>query len=88
MANEEVLQKLDLEISLKRKKLIEVANLKGFTNSETVMISQELDHLLNEYQKMMAEKTPFQYIYENVKSWTISDSFLLNKSKQPESALN
>ncbi|WP_243291711.1 aspartyl-phosphate phosphatase Spo0E family protein [Bacillus sp. FJAT-47783] len=79
MANE-VLEKLDLEISLKRKKLMEVANLKGFTNSETVMISQELDHLLNEYQKMIAEKTPFQYIYEHVKSWTISEPILVNKS--------
>lgn len=40
------------KISIKRRALIEVANLKGLTNKETVECSQELDILINSYFKI------------------------------------
>ena len=39
------------EIKTKRAMMINCANTKGFTSEETVKYSQELDILINEYQK-------------------------------------
>ncbi|MDN4524395.1 aspartyl-phosphate phosphatase Spo0E family protein [Fictibacillus fluitans] len=38
-------------IGAKKEELIRLAFLRGFTNHETVQCSQELDGLLNEYQR-------------------------------------
>ncbi|WP_044895983.1 aspartyl-phosphate phosphatase Spo0E family protein [Bacillus alveayuensis] len=53
-------EKLFVEISLKRQQLIETANLKGYTSQETIQISQELDKLLNKYQKLTFCQNPFK----------------------------
>jgi stage 0 sporulation regulatory protein len=39
------------EIKVKRAMMINCANAKGFTSEETIKYSQELDILINEYQK-------------------------------------
>ncbi|MFP7295919.1 aspartyl-phosphate phosphatase Spo0E family protein [Neobacillus niacini] len=39
------------EIKSKRALMINCANTKGFTSEETIRYSQELDVLINEYQK-------------------------------------
>ena len=38
-------------IKIKRTMMINCANTKGFTSEETIKYSQELDILINEYQK-------------------------------------
>ena len=45
------LKKLLDQINSLKSHLVETANLKGFTHSDTIKISQELDILLNKYQK-------------------------------------
>jgi len=68
-------EQLCTEISLKREKLIKIAELKGLTSSETIQISQELDMLLNTYQRLMLKKT--QYFITNVSnSKFVNDSIL------------
>ncbi|MGX6442149.1 aspartyl-phosphate phosphatase Spo0E family protein [Neobacillus sp. K501] len=44
-------------IKVKREMMIECANLNGFTCEETIKYSQELDVLINEYQKASKEFT-------------------------------
>lgn len=39
-----------------RRKMIKVASQNGFTNKESVAISQELDNLLTKYQNKMRER--------------------------------
>ncbi|MBT2729427.1 aspartyl-phosphate phosphatase Spo0E family protein [Bacillus sp. ISL-75] len=41
------------EIKAKRELMINSANTRGFTNEMTIKYSQELDELINEYQKVM-----------------------------------
>ena len=41
------------EIKHKRELMINSANTQGFTNEMTIKYSQELDELINEYQKFM-----------------------------------
>ena len=48
--------KLLIRIEFLRKKMTEVALKKGFTNVESITISQELDELLNIYEKMREKK--------------------------------
>jgi stage 0 sporulation regulatory protein len=43
------------EIKVKRELMIKCANKYGFTNEQTIKYSQELDELINEYQKMIGE---------------------------------
>ncbi|MFT4412362.1 aspartyl-phosphate phosphatase Spo0E family protein [Fredinandcohnia humi] len=45
------LQLLLDEINRKRQEMIEVANNTGFTSRETIKCSQELDELINIYQR-------------------------------------
>ncbi|MFC7392376.1 aspartyl-phosphate phosphatase Spo0E family protein [Scopulibacillus cellulosilyticus] len=46
------------EIEKKRNQLIETANRHGFTSTKTLLCSQELDRLLDEYQhKTLALQT-------------------------------
>lgn len=87
MVDERVLESLSVQIDLKRKEMIEMANIKGFTHIETIQISQELDSLINEYQRLTKEKSPFQYVCNNVKSWSISESFMIQRSGTRESML-
>jgi len=47
---------LRIAIELKRRKMTSLANRHGFTAWETVKCSQELDHLLNTYQKSKESK--------------------------------
>nr|WP_272885571.1 aspartyl-phosphate phosphatase Spo0E family protein [Fictibacillus marinisediminis] len=52
VSNVEYRQKWLLEsIGAKKEELIRLAFLRGFTSHETVQCSQELDGLLNEYQR-------------------------------------
>ena len=39
------------EIKAKRESMINCASQKGFTNEMTIKLSQELDELINEYQR-------------------------------------
>ena len=43
------------EIKLKRELMINSANTQGFTNEMTIQYSQELDELINKYQKVMGQ---------------------------------
>ncbi|WML27670.1 aspartyl-phosphate phosphatase Spo0E family protein [Neobacillus sp. OS1-33] len=43
------------EIKLKRELMINSANTQGFTNEMTIQYSQELDELINKYQKVMEQ---------------------------------
>ncbi|WP_339227535.1 aspartyl-phosphate phosphatase Spo0E family protein [Oceanobacillus sp. FSL K6-2867] len=43
-------------IEFLRKKMTDVALRKGFTDNESIYISQELDRLLNLYEKVKHEK--------------------------------
>ncbi|WP_449539405.1 aspartyl-phosphate phosphatase Spo0E family protein [Ferdinandcohnia sp. Marseille-Q9671] len=47
---------LKIAIELKRRKMTNLANRHGFTAGETVKCSQELDELLNMYQKTRQKK--------------------------------
>jgi stage 0 sporulation regulatory protein len=40
------------EIKVKRELMISCANQLGFTNEKTIQYSQELDELINEYQRL------------------------------------
>ncbi|GAQ18758.1 spo0E like sporulation regulatory protein [Oceanobacillus picturae] len=51
------LDKLLKRIEFLRKKMTEVALEKGFTNLESVAISQELDRLLNLYDNMKKQNS-------------------------------
>ncbi|SER76074.1 aspartyl-phosphate phosphatase Spo0E family protein [Salipaludibacillus aurantiacus] len=42
---------LKVQMEAKRKLMIYSANKHGFTSSETIRYSQELDHLMNLYRK-------------------------------------
>lgn len=43
------------EIKAKRELMINCANTRGFTSEETIKYSQELDELINKYQKIMGQ---------------------------------
>ncbi|WP_239421799.1 aspartyl-phosphate phosphatase Spo0E family protein [Bacillus sp. CGMCC 1.16541] len=45
-----------VEIVLKRQQMMEIAEQTGFTSCETIRCSQELDGLLNIYQKQLLEE--------------------------------
>lgn len=49
-------QQLIKRIELLRKRMINVATVKGLTSPESLQISQELDHLLNKYENEKVEK--------------------------------
>jgi len=43
------------EIKVKRELMINSANSLGFTSEETIKYSQELDELINQYQKVVGQ---------------------------------
>jgi stage 0 sporulation regulatory protein len=45
------------EIKLKRELMINSANTRGFTSEVTIKYSQELDELINKYQKVMEQSS-------------------------------
>lgn len=45
------------EIKAKRELMINCANKHGFTNENTIKYSQELDELINEYQRAYSHST-------------------------------
>ncbi|WP_074432859.1 aspartyl-phosphate phosphatase Spo0E family protein [Neobacillus jeddahensis] len=45
-------------IEKKRAELIQVASTSGLTSSVAIRYSQELDHLLNEYNRIYIQKFP------------------------------
>lgn len=47
---------IELQIKIKREEMIAVARKTGFTSEETLQISQELDKLINEYQRFFLKK--------------------------------
>ncbi|MGO4889397.1 aspartyl-phosphate phosphatase Spo0E family protein [Anaerobacillus sp. MEB173] len=47
------IDELRQSIEMKRKEMIVMAEKKGFTHKETVVVSHELDKLLNRYQEIM-----------------------------------
>ncbi|MDQ1146615.1 hypothetical protein QE429_003442 [Bacillus sp. SORGH_AS 510] len=51
-------QELIALIEKKRAELIQVAITNGLTSSAAIRYSQELDHLLNEYNKVYIKKVP------------------------------
>jgi len=53
-----VKQELITLIEKKRAELIQVAITNGLTSSVAIRYSQELDHLLNEYNRVYIKKVP------------------------------
>ena len=51
-------QELITLIEKKRAELIQVAITNGLSSSVAIRYSQELDHLLNEYNKVFIKKVP------------------------------
>ncbi|HWO96767.1 MAG TPA: aspartyl-phosphate phosphatase Spo0E family protein [Bacillus sp. (in: firmicutes)] len=49
-------ESLLIEIVQKRQEMMIIAEEKGFTSTETIKCSQELDELLNIYQQLLAKK--------------------------------
>ncbi|PLR94827.1 aspartyl-phosphate phosphatase Spo0E family protein [Bacillus sp. T33-2] len=49
-------QELMILIEKKRAELIHIASLYGFSSSTVIQYSQELDHLLNEYDRFSTKK--------------------------------
>lgn len=45
------------EIKIKREIMIDCATQNGFTNEKTIKVSQELDELINEYQRSFQAKS-------------------------------
>ncbi|MDQ0350428.1 stage 0 sporulation regulatory protein [Alkalibacillus filiformis] len=52
MKDQERLIYLERRIEVLRKQMIDVASEQGYTSSESVRLSQELDSLINEYLKL------------------------------------
>jgi hypothetical protein len=50
-------QELIALIEKKRAELIQVAITNGLTSSAAILYSQELDHLLNEYNRIFVKKS-------------------------------
>lgn len=50
------LRSLERQIMITRAKMHELWNQRGFTDSEVLAASIELDHLLNQYQKIIFPK--------------------------------
>lgn len=52
------MRKVDLEeaISEKRAEMIEIGMAKGLSSEETIVCSQELDRLLNDYRRLTAKQ--------------------------------
>lgn len=48
------------EIRMKREIMIQCASKNGFTNEMTIKLSQELDELINEYQKTFRNTKGFE----------------------------
>ncbi|WP_228547586.1 aspartyl-phosphate phosphatase Spo0E family protein [Filobacillus milosensis] len=48
--------KLQLEIEQLRDQMVQHANKNGYTSPESIRLSQELDNLLNEYQRLVQNK--------------------------------
>jgi stage 0 sporulation regulatory protein len=60
------------EIKSKRELMINCANKHGFTNEETIRYSQELDELINEYQKAIGQSSiPNEEIIFSFKQMTL-----------------
>lgn len=60
------------EIKSKRELMINCANKHGFTNEETIRYSQELDELINEYQKAIGQSLiPNEEIIFSFKQMTL-----------------
>ncbi|WP_153126167.1 aspartyl-phosphate phosphatase Spo0E family protein [Peribacillus tepidiphilus] len=49
---EKTLELLSNEIHMKRQEMMSHANKYGLTNDKTILFSQELDKLINEYQQI------------------------------------
>ncbi|MBU7591833.1 aspartyl-phosphate phosphatase Spo0E family protein [Metabacillus halosaccharovorans] len=79
--NTERMKKSLLElINNKREEMIETANREGYTSVLAVQCSQDLDKLLNEYQRLLLnEQKPkrgaFQHFVPNMKLFSFQDTF-------------
>lgn len=63
---EESLYRMFCEIQRVREEMVYVANIFGYTHERTIQISQELDQLINEYQKYMSRPKRKSYVYQRV----------------------
>ncbi|MBM7704758.1 aspartyl-phosphate phosphatase Spo0E family protein [Metabacillus iocasae] len=64
-----------VEIVMKRQQMMEIAEQTGFTSCETIQCSQELDGLLNRYQKQLLEHQEKQSLFS-----FLGSKFALQKS--------
>ncbi len=55
------------EIEILRRQLVQASDNKGFTNSKTIRISQELDHALNRYTQLQQANLSYES-YKKVNS--------------------
>lgn len=56
LANSQELLRLQDEIQNKRENMMQFAEVKGFTNVETIKCSQELDKLIFKYQQLVKQE--------------------------------
>lgn len=67
-------------IDLKRKQMIEAANQEDYTSDNVVKYSQELDMLLNKYQKLILEENDrasgsFSEFVHTITKWTLTERY-------------
>ncbi|MDQ0229473.1 aspartyl-phosphate phosphatase Spo0E family protein [Metabacillus malikii] len=71
MKNERLSSKLFELIQVKRQEMIETARKEGLTSQITVKVSQDLDYLLNIYEKLLKEEECKDGLYDFfLKRWT------------------
>ncbi len=71
-------------IDQKREEMISIAMETGFTSSETITCSQELDVLINKYQtlKLVENKTGiYQSLLHTLSLFVIQPTWTINKMK-------
>jgi hypothetical protein len=72
-----VMRIVDLEeaINEKRAEMIKIGMTKGLSSEETIVCSQELDRLLNDYRRIIQERSKFPLFHEEF------IAFILNLQK-------
>jgi stage 0 sporulation regulatory protein len=78
MASKVLKSELIVNIEAKRKEMIEVAKVGGYTSEKAIKCSQELDMYLNKYLQVLLEEEkytdgPFLEFVKTMKKWTFQD---------------
>ena len=78
MTSEVIKSELLVNIDAKRKEMIGVVEVEGYTSEKAIKCSQELDMYLNKYQQILFEEEnnidgPFLEFVKIMKEWTFQD---------------